>query len=698
MFATMMCLGSCAILVVPRGDQRCAAAPAILNNTNLGNGGYKSFICAGIEACRSSCCADDGCAACSWAQHAKTNGSTIHGFHNCSVGDPCCYLKDQTYNHKPITPFEGASAIIPHQPSFSKTKQNVLMLVVDDLRNELNAFGAAHMYTPNIDALANRSLVLRRNYVQQSVCGPTRASIMVSRRPDSTRTVTHSVKCATTKNTTSRGSSCYWRDVAGNFSTIPQLFKEAGYYSASFGKTFDPRTSNNCDMPYSWSEPPVMCSTHGTGAGINTHGASHMAVDASMEEKLIDVPIAKAAIAFLQSYNHDSQPFFLAVGFHRPHLPFVVPERVLAHYPSSSIQRAANDFAPMGMPRVAFTHSGELIGQYTFNGTNGIKSMPTSRGSGNSSSSGGGGSGGGSSVGNAKDWGGWSGDINTTMDHAWEVELRRYYYAAVTHTDEMVGEMVGTLDRLGIAGNTIVAFWGDHGWHLSENNLWGKCTNFGIATRAPMMVHVPNVTDLQEGGVHTFMLAEHVDLMPTLLAAAKLAVPPRCDPAAPLTVCTEGMSLLPLVTAPTTPLKDAAFSQFPVPGAGGMRCRPKTHVSLNETGNEGITPPAEQHPSHMGYTMATAEGERFTEWVLMEYDGVTGAFLPQWSSGPFDLTLSTTNSTCSDKSEFEYYAADDAEENCNLAADRAPTPAVLARMEALRDRLHAGWQGALATE
>jgi hypothetical protein len=296
---------------VRRGSgQRCTTPPAILNNTNLDGGGYKSFTSVGIEACRSSCCADDGCAACSFIQHAITNGSTIHGFHNCSVGDPCCYLKDNTYRHH-STPFDGASAIIvpktptpsppinptpgpgPHKPSFSKTKQNVLMLVVDDLRNELNAFGAAHMYTPNIDALANRSLVLRRNYVQQSLCGPTRASIMVSRRPDSIHTVTHAGKCATVKNTTSRGSSCYWRDVAGNFSTIPQLFKEAGYWSASFGKTFDPRTSDNCDNLYSWSEPPQACSTAGTGA-IKTHAASHMAVNASMEKELIDVPIAKA--------------------------------------------------------------------------------------------------------------------------------------------------------------------------------------------------------------------------------------------------------------------------------------------------------------------------------------------------------------------------------------------------------------------
>jgi hypothetical protein len=97
----------------------------------------------------------------------------------------------------------------------------------------------------------------------------------------------------------------------------------------------------------------------------------------------------------------------------------------------------------------------------------------------------------------------------------------------------------------------------------------------------------------------------------------------------------------------------------------------------------------------MGYTMATAEGERFTEWVLMKYNDTTGAFLPQWSTGALDLTPTTAHSTCSDQSQFEYYAADDPDENHNLAADAAPSPAVLVRMKALRERLHAGWRGAL---
>ena len=118
-----------------------------------------------------------------------------------------------------ISPFDGASGLVQGPaPAFSSDKPNVLFLVVDDMRPEINAMGASYMHTPAMDRLARGSLVLERNYVQQALCGPTRASFMVSRRPDSTRTVTHGMKCPG-----SRGSSCYWRDVAGNFTTIPQV-------------------------------------------------------------------------------------------------------------------------------------------------------------------------------------------------------------------------------------------------------------------------------------------------------------------------------------------------------------------------------------------------------------------------------------------------------------------------------------------
>lgn len=146
--------------------------------------------------------------------------------------------------------------------------------------------------------------------------------------------------------------------------------KEAGWWTASFGKTFDPRTSDNCDMPYSWSQPPQSCTCDGTGTLPDNNRASHVAVAQSDEPGLVDPPIVDQALDFLRTYSHDEAPFFMAVGLHRPHLPFMVPERMLALYPPTlpSAQPANNDFAPNGVPPIGWTYSGE-IHSYNYNTT-----------------------------------------------------------------------------------------------------------------------------------------------------------------------------------------------------------------------------------------------------------------------------------------------------------------------------------------
>jgi iduronate 2-sulfatase len=206
-------------------------------------------------------------------------------------------------------------------------KRNVLFLMSDDLRPELGSFGAAHIHSPNIDALARSSLVLAANYVQQAVCGPTRASLLVGRRPDTLRTVTHT-------------SPTYWRQRAGDFVTIPQMFKERGWTTLSFGKVFDLRTSSFnqssewiCDGPYSWSEPPQLCGTSTwVGDSKLARGLSHRLLDTGEEAQVSDVVIAAAAVARLGSTELRA-PWFVAVGLHRPHLPFIVPKRHLDLYP-----------------------------------------------------------------------------------------------------------------------------------------------------------------------------------------------------------------------------------------------------------------------------------------------------------------------------------------------------------------------------
>jgi hypothetical protein len=210
--------------------------------------------------------------------------------------------------------------------------RSVLMIAVDDLRDEPGGFGG-DAHTPVMDRLARDSAVMRLNYVQQSVCGPTRASILTSRSPITTRSVTHGQKCVG-----SPGSpSCYWREVAGNYTTLPQYFKMHSWHTVSFGKVFDQRTAGgiSCDYPYSWSEMPKYCSTAGTTLDRSAwNGASHAVFDPianKSEGQMTDQVTLDAAIAWLQQRNRSMMlaaavaagaaaavpvvPFFLAVGF-----------------------------------------------------------------------------------------------------------------------------------------------------------------------------------------------------------------------------------------------------------------------------------------------------------------------------------------------------------------------------------------------
>eukprot|EP00911_Craspedida_sp_UC1_P001908 UC1_evm1s1466 len=421
-------------------QQRCAGGviPPLMNHTNIPGGGYKNFICDTPITCAHACCSDVGCAAFTWISHANSNGTTRS--HNCTRGARCCFLKTGQHqppsHHQPGSDTFTVSGIVvgpsppapspppvpplPPSPPAPPNAKNVLLFIADDMRPELNTLGyeRTHMYTPHLQALAARSLVMTQAFVQQALCGPSRASFMVGRRPDTLRTVTHKGHCAN-----SRGPSCYWRDVApGNYTSLPQYFRQHGYYTASYGKVFDPRTSDNCDAHLSWSQAPVLCSC--TGTNIKTNRASHLAVAAAQESQLIDVAIAKGAVTFLQNYPSNSgsassstshshshnrptanlhsnasvldntrqrttdsagsdaggvlaggagtsgsdgetqpRPFFLAVGFHRPHLPFVVPERHLQHYPPSlpaAQPPTGYKQAGLGVPRMGWTGSNEL--------------------------------------------------------------------------------------------------------------------------------------------------------------------------------------------------------------------------------------------------------------------------------------------------------------------------------------------------
>jgi len=470
--------------------------------------------------------------------------------------------------------------------------KNVLFFAVDDLRPEAEVFGGLpgtpmpQMHTPNIDALAAKSLVLTKNYVQQAVCSPTRQSLLTSRRPDRTRVYDLYV---------------FFRDVAANYTTIPQWFRMNGYNTIGMGKIFHPGHASGAspngnpgdDICCSWSNnsfyfhAPNLAYWSGSQLQGGNKGRAWMSVDAETEmtHPLPDSQTADHAVQTLhtlakQRKAGDTRPFFLAVGFHKPHLPFVASEKYFQYYPNSSVHLPGNQYPPEGMPQIAWSSYGELR---NYQDQKALKP---------------------------------SGQAGTILPKADVLELRRAYYASVTQTDDMIGRVLKALDETGEADNTVIALWGDHGWQLGEHGEWCKHTNFEFATRAPMMVRVPGLTD---NGITTRFYSEHVDLFPTLTEAATGIALEHCplgDASFGVATCTEGTSLVPLMRDPLKPVKSASFSQYP---RGYVKPSGDTTDMVTES-LEAATSPCIQKGSHctMGYTLVTeAEGHeyRYTEWA-----------------------------------------------------------------------------------
>ena len=412
----------------------------------------------------------------------------------CIVNIHCIYrfiflLSVTSFDH-PITQNKMASSfvtstiiILSFIVEVTSGRMNVLFLVADDMRPQLGAYYGPDfpapvypkMQTPNLDKLAGHSLLLRRGYCQQAICSPSRTSLLTGRRPDTT----HVYNLKT-----------YWHITGGNFTTIPQYFKQNGYHTVGMGKIFHPgHKASGKDDPISWSEPYWHAPAEYGWWQQFGRDHSWFSVNSSMKAKYGDLPDEQIANRAIKTLNrvakksvNDKQPFFVAVGFRRPHLPFVVPERYYDMYPLSSIRLPDNPYAPVDMPRIAWTAYNELR-KY-----GDIKPLHA------------------------------TGAINTTLPDKVVCELRRGYYSAVSYTDHLIGRVLQELERLGLANETIVSFWGDHGWQLGEHGEWTKHTNFELATHAPMMVRMPGVTD---NGIQTEALTEFVDLFPTLAELAE---------------------------------------------------------------------------------------------------------------------------------------------------------------------------------
>jgi len=320
----------------------------------------------------------------------------------------------------------------------------------------------------------------------------------------------------------------YWREVGGNFSTIPQYFKEHGYTSVGMGKIFHPGSSSGRDDPLSWSTEYYKPWTNGHYSAKNNSWRS-VPLEESLLLPLPDQDITREAIDRLGQFSRSQEPFFMAVGYYKPHLPFVYPEEFHRVYNYNEITEANNTFAPINYPELAWSLQGEMR---SFGDIAGMIPPPT-------------------------------GEMGTKLPEWKSRQLRKAYYTCVTYIDALIGELLEQLEQLGLAENTIVTLVSDHGFLLGEHALWGKHVNLEEATKVPLMVKVPGLTDATPGGVASKQLTELVDVFPTLVDAAGLPQISQCIiPQSPELTCTEGSSLLPLVTdGDDAPWKQAVFSQ-----------------------------------------------------------------------------------------------------------------------------------------
>lgn len=419
-------------------------------------------------------------------------------------------------------------------------KPNVLFIAADDLRPELNCYGAGHIHSPNIDHLAAEGVLFERAYCQWAVCMPSRASLLTGLRPN-----------------TFNGAAAGFRRIVPDVVTLPQHFKNNGYYAQSFGKIFHGQwdtayTGNSHQDPVSWSaprwtsRPQYYFSPEGIRAAreVFARGEDRFLRDVERDpdnpdqwkdhfvrglaseapEVADDVPadgkMTTAAIAKLRELHESDTPFFLAVGYAKPHLPFVAPKRFWDLYDPEKLPPVEQPKPPEGAPGFALTAWGELRA---------YSNMPK-RGA---------------------------------LTKAQTQRLRHGYAACVSYVDSQIGRLLDELDRLAIRDDTIVVFWSDHGFKLGELGGWCKHTNFELDARVPLIVSAPG---LARGG-RSEALVELVDLHPTLSELAGLPVLPAA----------EGVSFAPIVRDPAAAGEDAAFSQYPRSGYVGYSVRTAKH-------------------------------------------------------------------------------------------------------------------------
>lgn len=403
-----------------------------------------------------------------------------------------------------------AAIVSTASPALAKPK-NVLLLCVDDLKPMLGCYGDTTAKTPGIDALAARGVLFSSAYCNQAVCSPSRNSLMTGLRPE-----TIGIYDLPTN----------FRKAVPDAETVAQYFMAHGYRTEAMGKIMH-KGHGNVEDAASWSVPhflakaPTYLNPESTANGRkdNRGGTRGTATEIAEvdDEAYGDGLTAKEAVTRLQlAATKSDEPFFMAVGFIRPHLPFVAPKKYWDLYDPAMLPMPTVTTPPVGAPDYAPQYGGELR-QYS--------DMP----------------------------------LIGEIDAATTRHLIHGYYAATSYVDAQVAKVIASLDANGLRENTIIVFWGDHGWHLGDHSMWCKHTNYEQAARIPLLIISPDGAK----NATSSALIETVDLYPTLVALAGLPEKSGLD----------GISQASVVEDPTTKLRDHVTHVYPRGGRLGRAIR-----------------------------------------------------------------------------------------------------------------------------
>lgn len=403
---------------------------------------------------------------------------------------------------------------------FGTDRPNILLILVDDLKPALGCYGDHYAKTPNIDKLAARGMRFDLAYCNQAVCAPSRFTLMLGSHSTSTGLY---------------GLGNHLRKSLPNAVTMPQHFAKHGYKTESLGKIFhighgNLGDSNSFSVPHYHEKVIEYLDPKSTDGGKLTReeayftnqklgqirslprGSAFEAPEVK-DHEYADGRVAIETIERLKSTRKNPEiPFFIAVGFARPHLPFSAPKKYWDMHDPAQLPMPSHEDLPHNSPRVAGKRGGEISN---------YKPVPTNR--------------------------------DAMFSKSLKRSLIHGYYASVSYVDAQIGRVLGALDQLKLTSETIIVLWGDHGFHLGDLGIWTKHTNYEQANRIPIIISAPGVT---KPGSSTRQLTESVDIFPTLNELAGIAPIKGPQPI-------DGMSMVEVIKEPAKRIRSHAFHAYP---------------------------------------------------------------------------------------------------------------------------------------